>query len=659
MLPHGVTKDNPKGHEIHLSQISHDTTQGVALFTTEAIQGFGLLFVLGISEESENLIVQAVSDNSHRFTGKTPGELLSLKSFTSIIDETQINEFVERVTLLESREAHNVTDGFEAFMVSMRVSQEESKEFWCVMHRTDADANSVICEFELPENERTTKQPGCSPLRYCSDVKPGTAQPENDVHSVRRRKRPPMGRIGEKKRYSSVAMDTLNTISRVQDRLARAPDVKSLLKVAVETVKEITGFDHVMTHQFDEEFNVRVVSEHSDTETTKTAYIGQTFPASGFTRECGESHKLNKLRILYDREISSAQLVCSASKTLQHPLNLTYAYLRAMSDDYLRSLADLSVRSSASISISLFNRAWGMITCHSYGLQGLLMSFPVRRICYLLSDMVSRNIEKFSYNLQLKAKNMITTLPTLRNSSGRLSTSLEPLLHLLQADFGILSIRNTAHAFGSLDRPQDALVVLTYLRLKTVTSVLTSTNIKVDFVDLRCPFELRSLGGVLVVPLSNQAKDFVVFFRKRQLKESEPTGDLDKKLINEGFKGDSEFRTTTRAQCETLADCQEWTEVDIEVASVFALVYARLLEVWGHDQAVLQSSKLTQLLLANSAHEIRTPLNAVINYLELALEGSLDKRVRKRLEKSQRASKCLLHFVHELLKLIPVDVLGR
>jgi signal transduction histidine kinase len=56
--------------------------------------------------------------------------------------------------------------------------------------------------------------------------------------------------------------------------------------------------------------------------------------------------------------------------------------------------------------------------------------------------------------------------------------------------------------------------------------------------------------------------------------------------------------------------------------------------------------------LENTAHEIRTPLNAVINYLELALEGSLDKRAREKAEESQRASQSLLPFVHQLLKLV-------
>jgi signal transduction histidine kinase len=117
-------------------------------------------------------------------------------------------------------------------------------------------------------------------------------------------------------------------------------------------------------------------------------------------------------------------------------------------------------------------------------------------------------------------------------------------------------------------------------------------------------------------------------------------------------KGGLELQKDSKAQCETSAGCEDWSEEEVEMASVFAFVCAKLNAVSGYDEATLQSSKLTRLLLANSAHEIRTPLNAIINYIEIALEGSLDKGVRERLEESQLTSKCLLQFVHRLIELI-------
>lgn len=60
-------------------------------------------------------------------------------------------------------------------------------------------------------------------------------------------------------------------------------------------------------------------------------------------------------------------------------------------------------------------------------------------------------------------------------------------------------------------------------------------------------------------------------------------------------------------------------------------------------------------MLANSAHEVRTPLNAIINYLEIALEGSLDQETRDNLAKSHSASKSLIYVINDLLDLTKTE----
>lgn len=65
----------------------------------------------------------------------------------------------------------------------------------------------------------------------------------------------------------------------------------------------------------------------------------------------------------------------------------------------------------------------------------------------------------------------------------------------------------------------------------------------------------------------------------------------------------------------------------------------------------MEDSSLKKLLLSNSAHEVRTPLNAIINYLEIALEGPLDQETRDSLTKSHSASKSLVYVINDLLDL--------
>ena len=108
-----------------------------------------------------------------------------------------------------------------------------------------------------------------------------------------------------------------------------------------------------------------------------------------------------------------------------------------------------------------------------------------------------------------------------------------------------------------------------------------------------------------------------------------------------------------------MGKCREWTEEEIETAAVLCLVYGKFIEVWRQKEAALQNSQLTRLLLANSAHEVRTPLNAIINYLEIALEGALDTETRDNLAKSHSASKSLIYVINDLLDLTKTEEGGE
>jgi light-regulated signal transduction histidine kinase (bacteriophytochrome) len=225
------------------------------------------------------------------------------------------------------------------------------------------------------------------------------------------------------------------------------------------------------------------------------------------------------VRLLYDRDLETSRLVCRTVEDLETPLDLSFSYLRAMSPIHIKYLANMAVRSSMSISINAFNELWGLIACHSYGSKGMRVSFPIRKMCRLIGDTASRNIERLSYASRLQARKLINTIPTESNPSGYIIASSDDLLKLFDADFGILSIRGETKIMGQLQQSQEALAMLEYLRLRNITSVITSQDIKEDFPDLRYPPGFSVIAGILLVPLSVGGNDFIVFFRRGVTKE--------------------------------------------------------------------------------------------------------------------------------------------
>ncbi|KAB2569053.1 Bacteriophytochrome [Lasiodiplodia theobromae] len=622
-----------------------------------AVQGFGLL--IAMEEESDGkLIVRVVSENSTKIIGYTPKYLFALENFCDILSEEQADNLLDHVDFIRDEDADVATNGPEVFTLSIRGPDKRSRKFWCAMHVSPAHPQLVICEFELEDDP-------VNPLVPSSELAPEAPEDtlqsnptaEEFAESTQNISRPlRVLRSARKRKGEAAAMEVFNIMSQVQEQLAAAPNLDTFLKVLVGVVKELTGFHRVMIYQFDAAWNGRVVTELVDPRATKDFYKGLNFPASDIPKQARDLYKLNRVRMLYDRDQVTARLVCRTVEDLETPLDLSYAYLRAMSPIHLKYLGNMAVRSSMSISINAFDELWGLIACHSYGPKGMRVSFPIRKMCRLVGDSASRNIERLSYASRLQARKLINTVPTQHNPSGYIIASSDDLLKLFDADFGLLSIRDETKILGRMDQTQEALAMLEYLRMRKLSSVTTSQDVAADFPDLRYPPGFQTIAGMLVVPLSTSGTDFIVFFRRGQLKEVKWAGNPYEKFIKEGTEGYLEPRKSFKTWSETVVGkCREWSDEEIETAAVLCLVYGKFIEVWRQKEAALQSSQLTRLLLANSAHEVRTPLNAIINYLEIALEGTLDSETRENLAKSHSASKSLIYVINDLLDLTKTE----
>lgn len=621
-----------------------------------AIQGFGMLIAL--SEVAEGrLEVRIVSENCGSLIGYTPKQLFALDGFCDILTEEQTEILLEHVELVKEIDVDPAADGPEVFTIAIQRPHGRSVRMWCAMHINDKNRNLIICEFELehdtinplvPADDDTPDVPedtlSCTPT--AEELSESTINLSRPLRVIR----------GARKRGGEAAMEVFNIMSQIQDQLANATTIDIFLKILVGVVRELTGFHRVMIYQFDSNWNGRVVTELVDPRATKDLYKGLNFPASDIPRQAREMYKINKVRLLYDRDQETARLVCRTMQDLEDPLDLTFAYLRAMSPIHIKYLGNMAVRSSMSISINAFSELWGLIACHAYGSKGMRVSFPIRKMCRLIGDTASRNIERLSYATRLQARKLINTAPTSSNPTGYIIASSEDLLKLFDADCGLLSIHEETKTLGKIEQTQEVLAMLEYLRLRTLTSVTYTADISFDFPDLRYPPGFSVIAGLLLVPLSVSGSDFIVFFRRGQTREVKWAGNPYEKFLREGTEGYLEPRKSFKTWSETVVGkCRDWTEEQIETSAVLCLVYGKFIEVWRQKEVAIRNSQLTKLLLANSAHEVRTPLNAIINYLEIALEGTIDQDTRKNLSRSHSASKSLICVINDLLDLTKAE----
>ncbi|GAA5911258.1 hypothetical protein JCM6882_004078 [Rhodosporidiobolus microsporus] len=652
-----------------------------------AVQAFGVLIAFDL-EEDGRMIVQQVSENSGFILGLPPRTLFRAKCLSNILDEDEEDALRDALELLEDRDSDptNEEEGPYTFTLSGRGNpgtgdgdalSRDRLEWTChaAIHRPSPTTKPkrVVLELELVDDQlnpltTVSSEPftpderggmadlseygenGINPTE--ADLIESTVSIVKPLRTLTRLKERQKRRGGRARSTKGMGeMDIVGLLSQINDQLGKADDLETFLRITAGLFRELTEFDRVMIYQFDEAWNGRVVAEQVDWSRTRDLFRGLNFPASDIPAQARELYRINKVRLLYDRDQPTARLCCRSVEEVDSPLDMTHCHLRAMSPIHIKYLGNMGVRSSMSVSITAFGDLWGLISMHTYGRYGHRISFPVRQLCKLLGQSISRNIERISYATRLQARKLINTATTDQNPSGYIVAKAEDLLDLFHADFGILSIGDEAKILGPVSNSQELLAVLEYLRIKQFISLKASQDIRSDFPDIDYPNGFQLIAGLLMVPLSTEGKDFIVFFRKGQLQTINWAGNPHENKTVGDYRP-LEPRRSFKVWSETVqGKSRAWTDEEKETANVLCLVYGKFIAVWREKESALAASQLTNLLLQNASHEVRTPLNAIINYLELALDGPIQGEVRDNLVRSHAASKSLIHVINDLLDL--------
>ena len=517
-----------------------------------AVQSFGALVALH-EQADEKLVVRIVSENSKDLLGYSPNELFILDSFCDILKDDQVDVLLDHIDFIRDAAFDPSLEGPEVFLLSIKMPSQRSCRFWCAIHTSPSNPDLVICEFELEDDQ-------INPLNSSGEATPiapsatlgSVPTQEQLVDSTSSISKPlRVLRSARRRKGQAAAMEVFSILTQIQDQLARTDTLDALLNTATGLVKELTGFHRVLIYQFDMDWNGTVVAELVDTKASTDLYKGLHFPASDIPRQARDLYRINKLRLLYDRDQLTSRLVCRTPKDLETPLDMTHSYLRAMSPIHIKYLTNMEVRASMSISIKGPSELWGLISCHSYGQSGMRVSFPLRKMCRLIGDTVSRNIERLSYASRLQARKLINTAPTDANPSGYIIASSDDLLKLFEADYGALCIRDETKMLGEPTHSQEILALIEYLKMRQIDSVIAPHNVTKDLLNLRYPPGFKHISGMLYVPLSTGGTDFIVFFRRGHLTEIKWAGNpYDKKIMDGHLLPRKSFQTW----CETVLD---------------------------------------------------------------------------------------------------------
>ncbi|PBP21530.1 sensor histidine kinase/response regulator [Diplocarpon rosae] len=631
------------------------------IHTPGAVQQYGVLLALQYIENG-SLEVRIVSENSRLLLEYSTEELFTMNSFLDILDAESREDMVARIeyALSEASAINKAKDThLDIFAVTLSVPSGASKQLWCALHISNGTTDLVILEFEEYSDESHLMEPSANTRLPKVPIKTVDIEvhPEEMIKSTSRESAPlRVLQIARRKKQAGLSsMNLFTAMIQAQKQLSGAMSVQQVLDIVVGIVWELTGFHRVMFYRFDTNKNGCVEAELVNPKASLDLFRGLHFPASDIPQQARALYKINRIRILYDRDAETARLVCRDVAAFATPLDLSHSYLRAMSPIHLKYLGNMGVRSSMSVSIVIDDNLWGLVACHGYGDFGIQIPLPIRELCRNIGECAATNIQRLLMMQRIEARKPPERTPPTQNPSGFIAASSADLLRVFNADFGLLSIHDEARAIGKLDPYREALAILAYLQHLRSTSVLASQNINADFADIKFSPGIHVISGCLVIPLNVWGNDFLVFFRRGQLREIRWAGNPYEKIKRVGSEY-LEPRMSFKRWTETVTGLsREWTEDQMETAAILSLLYGRFIEIWRQKDAAGQNNRMTRLLIRNSSHEVRTPLNAIVNYLEMALEKPLDDSARDSLSKAHKASRSLVYVIDDLLNLTKAE----
>lgn len=225
-------------------------------------------------------------------------------------------------------------------------------------------------EVEMPLDriiESTTNH--AKPLRALERMRRTGMTDDGSSGRSGRSRRPPRRRpVGG----ATGTMDVFAVLGQINEQLGAAPDLEQFLKITVGVVQDLCRFHRVLIYQFDEAFNGQVVAELVEWGKTTDLFKGLMFPAADIPAQARQLYMINKVRLLYDRSQTTARMVLRNRDDLDHPLDMTHCYLRAMSPIHIKcewmhlDSADIRSRQHACeiLNVGLDHGLWSTLGSH-------------------------------------------------------------------------------------------------------------------------------------------------------------------------------------------------------------------------------------------------------------------------------------------------------
>ena len=399
-------------------------------------------------------------------------------------------------------------------------------------------------------------------------------------------------------------------------RLRRMPTVTRLLTLAAQQFRAVTGYDRVMIYRFLHDDSGEVVAEAVRPGTD--SYLGLRYPASDIPAQARALYRRQPLRLIPDVHYVPVPVLPGRGPD-GLPLDLSLAALRSVSPVHIQYLRNMNVRATLTVSLMRGDQLWGLIACHHgepHYLSGALCS-----AAELFGQMLSLQIEVREQQLEQQR------LSDAQDAHDRLLAAMSPrdtvfedlnryadMLNSMIACDGLAVWSNGRLSGQGVLPPEEAITELIAFLGQAAADRIFATASLAEHIAPASRFADRA-SGVLAIPISRAAQDYLLFFRREEIQTVTWGGNPDKALLRDPATGQLHPRNSFEAWRETVRGrAKPWTASERRIAETLRValleVVLRRSELIASERQQAQESQ--SLLIAELNHRVKNVLSLVL-----------------------------------------------
>jgi len=471
----------------------------------------------------------------------------------------------------------------------------------------------------------------------------------------------------ERSRYAAELHPAHAYCGKLQDiiqQLHGHAGLLNFLAVAVEQLRDLTGFERVMAYRFDRDGSGEVIAEAKDT--ALEAYLGLHYPASDVPEPARRLFALSPLRHLPDVDYVPVLLYPALSPLADgRPVDLSHSFLRSVSEMYTGYLRNMGVKATLVMPLMKCGKLWGLISCMHHSAPKYLhyeQRFPIELFSRMVSLRIGDldNLDHCAYRTRLDQAHgqLISQIGRAETHRQALFGNTINLLNGFDADGAALLEEGQVTLLGLTPTVQQVELLMQWLTQQPA-DVLATHRLSHD-----CPAAVEFsvvASGLLAVRVSRTSLTWVMWFRPEVVSERHWAGDPNKPVIinDEGQACRLQPRASFALWKETVrGHSRPWLDCEIDHASRLRqslqdILVERACQLKELNTELEHSNQALSSFVYAASHDLKEPLRGIHNYVELLrLEegGQLSGQGQQRIDTILRLTDRMHDFLVGLLE---------